>query len=93
MTPFEMIAAGLGISILPALAAQMGMAHSLVVKPLAQPLVWREIGLVSRNGRTLSPAAKIFWDGLVEEAALRRAELEAPLGRPLRRVRRPHKRV
>ena len=93
MTLFEMIAAGLGISILPALAAQMGMAHSLVVKPLAQPLVWRGIGLVSRNGRTLSPSAKIFWDGLVEEAALRRAELEAPLGRPLRRVRRPHKRA
>lgn len=73
LTIFELVAAGLGISVLPNLAAQLAVAHQLVCIPLSKPMVWREVGLIARKGRTLSATARLFWEGLLSEGS----ELEA----------------
>jgi DNA-binding transcriptional LysR family regulator len=57
-----MIAAGLGISVLPALASKMSPLDELVFRELKEPRIEREICLVTPRGRTLSPAAQ----GMVE---------------------------
>ncbi len=68
-TALWMAAAGMAVAIVP--AAYAGAAHPgrLAVVPLAAPRVSRDICIVSRRGRGLSPAAR----ALVEEvrAALR----------------------
>lgn len=57
-----MIAAGLGISVLPALASKMSPLDQLVFRELKEPRIEREICLVTPRGRTLSPAAQTMVD-------------------------------
>ncbi|BBB26192.1 LysR family transcriptional regulator [Amphritea japonica] len=52
-----LIRQGIGISVLPALAASTESFKELRFVPLIDPLMRREICLVSRKGRSLSPAA------------------------------------
>ncbi|WP_036230795.1 LysR family transcriptional regulator [Marinobacterium jannaschii] len=52
-----LIKAGLGISILPALAASTDPFQPLTFIPLQQPVIQRQIYIISRKGRSLSPAA------------------------------------
>ncbi|WP_290703785.1 LysR family transcriptional regulator [Amphritea sp.] len=52
-----LIRQGIGISVLPALAASTDSFKELRFVPLTEPLMRREICLVSRKGRSLSPAA------------------------------------
>jgi DNA-binding transcriptional LysR family regulator len=49
---------GLGISILPALAARLIASRHLRFTPLVDPVVEREICIITRRGRALSPAAQ-----------------------------------
>lgn len=65
-----MVAAQLGVSALPALAAQVAQRPEVVTRPLKQPTVRRPIGLVTLRGRRLSLAA-------VQMVALLRQEMEA----------------
>lgn len=53
-----MVAQGLGITALPKLALQLISSDQLVAVPLYKPVVSRRIGIVTRVGRTLSPAAE-----------------------------------
>ena len=64
-----MVAAQLGVSALPALAAQVVRRPEVVTRPLKQPLLRRPIGLVTLRGRRLSLAA-------VQMVALLRQEME-----------------
>ncbi|MDN4574951.1 LysR family transcriptional regulator [Pandoraea cepalis] len=85
ITVFRMIEAGIGISIMPALAlpAMPGLpAHGdrLVALPLV-PQLDRTIMLVRRKNRTLSPAAQSVWALIQEITAKTSHALTAPPGK------------
>ncbi|MDB5730517.1 MAG: LysR family transcriptional regulator [Variovorax sp.] len=66
-TVFRMVEAGIGIGVMPALAVPAAGLRTLAVRPLA-PRVQREIMLVHRRNRALSPLAQRVWQ-LVREMA------------------------
>lgn len=68
-----MVAAQLGVSALPELAAQVVRRPEVVTRPLKQPSLRRPIGLVTLRGRRLSLAA-------VQMVALLRQEMEEGAG-------------
>lgn len=68
-----MVAAGLGVAALPELAAQVARGPQVVQRRLVAPVLQRPIGLVTRQGVSLSPAAQ----GMVD---LLRAEIAASIG-------------
>lgn len=51
---------GLGVSVLPSTRALVISEPELTVKPLHDPLVTRDLMLLQRAGRTLSPAAQVL---------------------------------
>lgn len=59
-----LISQGLGISLLPALAADVHSFAGLSFIPLDQPVIEREICIITRQGRALSPAAAALLDTL-----------------------------
>jgi DNA-binding transcriptional LysR family regulator len=59
-TAIGLVEAGLGIAVLPAYARSMCDAKTAVVQPLESPAVTREVSIVIRAGRSLSPAAEAF---------------------------------
>ncbi len=52
-----LISQGLGVSLLPALAADVHSFAGLTFIPLDKPVIEREICIITRSGRALSPAA------------------------------------
>lgn len=68
-TAGSLIAAGLGVSALPRLTLPLVAFPCMSVRPLAEPVMSRSIGIVTRIGRSLSPAAQSFFTALVEDAA------------------------
>ncbi|MBS0848871.1 LysR family transcriptional regulator [Citrobacter sp. JGM124] len=66
-TLYPMVEAGIGISILPALALPLPEGGSLVVKRLV-PSVDRTIMLVRRKNRSLSRAAEVIWKVVHQQA-------------------------
>lgn len=62
----EMIRSGLGISVLPELAASTRQFAELKFIPLNAPLISRDVYLISRKGRALVPAAETLIE-LVKE--------------------------
>lgn len=62
-----MVAAGLGVSALPELAARVARGPDVVQRRLVEPEVRRPIGLVSLQGRRLSTAAQAVADLLRDE--------------------------
>lgn len=59
-TALSMSAAGLGLSILPDYIVDRKQFPTLVTKPLVRPALDREVFLIRRVGRSLSPAAARF---------------------------------
>ena len=57
-----MVAAGLGVAVLPALAARVARGPDVVQRRLVEPEVRRPIGLVTLQGRRLSTAAQALAD-------------------------------
>ncbi len=51
-----MVKQGLGLAVLPALAAQRPPLSELAFRPLTQPVSWREIGLIRRADLSPRPA-------------------------------------
>jgi len=74
-TMAALISQGLGISLLPALAADVHSFAGLVFIPLHEPEIEREICIITRKGRALSPAAAALLDTLREH--LHQAQLPA----------------
>ena len=62
-----MVAAGLGVAALPELAAAVAPNTGLVQRRLVEPDMPRPIGLVTRRGRSLSPASAAMVTMLSEE--------------------------
>ncbi len=59
-TALAMTAQGLGLAILPATMLPADQFPMLIAKPLIRPVITRQVSLLQRTGRTLSPAAKAF---------------------------------
>jgi DNA-binding transcriptional LysR family regulator len=59
-TAAGMVRAGLGITILPTAALEMGELSGLHSRVIKDPELTREIGLIQKAGRSLSPAADSF---------------------------------
>lgn len=59
-TALWMTSCGLGASVMPSAYARHSKDRALVVKPLGAPRVSRDIALVTKRGRSLSPAAESF---------------------------------
>jgi DNA-binding transcriptional LysR family regulator len=57
-TALGMVAAGIGVAVVPSLALQPGTYPSLRVVPLVKPVLQRTFVLLRRKGSVLSPAAE-----------------------------------
>lgn len=68
-TLYPMVEAGIGISILPALALPLPQGRPLLVRRMT-PEINRSIMLVRRKNRSLSPAAEAIWQEVRQQAAL-----------------------
>lgn len=68
-TLFPMVEAGIGISVLPALALPLPESRPLVVRKLV-PTVQRQLMLMRRKNRSLSGAARAVWEVVAEQARL-----------------------
>lgn len=64
-----LLAQGFGYAALPALAAGPLMADGLCFKPLIQPVLRRQLYVVKKKGRTLSPAATALVEAMNESLA------------------------
>lgn len=62
---------GLGVAILPSSRTQTIADPGLSVVAIRQPKMTRELVLIKRRGRSLSPAAQVLWDMLVEMSTSR----------------------
>jgi LysR family hydrogen peroxide-inducible transcriptional activator len=69
-TLVQMVAGGLGVTLLPRLAADAGVAGSapVALRPFAEPIYGRSIGVAWRDGSTRAEEAQML-------AALFKAEL------------------
>ncbi|MDP2697061.1 LysR family transcriptional regulator [Thalassospira sp.] len=71
LTLAAMVAEGVGITILPELAARlpdMSGAGGLCFVPLQGPERRRQIGVITRHSKSLSPVARIFLAMVIEQA-------------------------
>ena len=73
-----MVAAGLGVAALPELAAGVAHPKGLVQRRLVEPDLRRPIGLVTRRGRSLSPASAAMVEILHQEMQRLAPEGQAP---------------
>lgn len=64
-----LIEAGLGITALPVLALSLLNMAQLAAVPLQRPVVSRQIGIVTRIGRSLSPVSRAFVETLKQQGA------------------------
>jgi DNA-binding transcriptional LysR family regulator len=65
-TAIGLVEARLGIALLPTSALEMQRLHGLERRPLRGVTLARDIGIIAKAGRTLSPAAHAFLDALRE---------------------------
>ncbi|MDL4914439.1 MAG: LysR family transcriptional regulator [Enterobacterales bacterium endosymbiont of Blomia tropicalis] len=68
-TLFPMVEAGIGISILPALALPLPAGRALTVRRL-YPEINRSLTLIKRKNRSLTPAAEAIWQEVRQQAML-----------------------
>ena len=54
------MAAGLGVTACPSYAAPLVQGHGLAMRPLVDPVFYREVCIYSAAARSLSPAAQSF---------------------------------
>ena len=59
-----LVLAGVGVSALPRLALSLANMQGLRAVPLVRPTMLRSIGILTRIGRSLSPAANSFMQHL-----------------------------
>lgn len=67
-TTGRLVAAGLGLTALPRLTLPLAAAPGLVWRPLIHPTTHRQMGIVTRTHRSLSPAAAILLRYIEAEA-------------------------
>lgn len=67
-TAVGLVAAGVGVAVVPRLAMQEGAYPMLRVLPLAEPAVSRQLALIRRRTARLSPAAQALFDLILASA-------------------------
>ena len=77
-TAVAMVRAGLGATLLPSSALEIATAADLVVHPLDEPGLTRQLGLLKRRERSHSPAALAFIETLIDHAEVRLRKSRAP---------------
>ena len=60
----RMVASGLGVSVVPALCKQQMEEMGAICRPISQPSVSRKVGIITRQGHSLSEAAAALFDCL-----------------------------
>ena len=75
-----LVQTGLGITALPRMALGLADMRGLVAIPLVQPAVSRSVGVVTRIGRSLSPACASFV-ALLQAGAERKGRPGPPAGK------------
>jgi len=70
-TLLGLVEAGLGVAAVPSLAMPGKDHPTLVSIPLIEPVVTRQMGLIKRRGKSLSPAAQQLYDLLVATRSVR----------------------
>ena len=73
-TAVGLVAAGVGIAVVPRLAMQRGAYPNLRIIALAGPVVSRKLALVARRNAHLSPAAQALYDMILKQAGSGRGE-------------------
>ncbi|WP_294254147.1 LysR family transcriptional regulator [uncultured Comamonas sp.] len=73
LTIIGMVAGGLGVGILTGSTRRLSEALGLLLKPISQPRLEREVVLVLHSARSLSPAAKKFNEALIGWTSLKRS--------------------
>jgi DNA-binding transcriptional LysR family regulator len=63
-TALALARAGLGVTILPASVLEMDGGRHLRARPIREPDLDRRIGIIQRSGRSLSPAAGVFFQAV-----------------------------
>ncbi|KOC92331.1 LysR family transcriptional regulator [Winslowiella iniecta] len=76
VTLYPMVEAGIGISILPALALPLPEGRPLMVRRIF-PVINRTLMLIRRKNRSLSPAAEAIWQEVRQQAVLLTQRREA----------------
>lgn len=76
-TAAGMVKAGLGVAILPSSAIQMGELAGLVTRPISHPVITRELGVLDKSARSLSPAAEGFL-GIIKAVVRDRIHTPSP---------------
>jgi DNA-binding transcriptional LysR family regulator len=69
-TAAGMVKAGAGVALLPSSAFDTGELSGLRSRPIKHPALTREIGVIQKSGRSLSPAAESFLQSLQRHGAL-----------------------
>jgi DNA-binding transcriptional LysR family regulator len=59
-TALGLVSAGLGVTACPSYAAPLVQGHGLVMRPLVDPVFYREVCIYSAAARSLSPAGESF---------------------------------
>ncbi|OGA99297.1 MAG: hypothetical protein A3E79_10240 [Burkholderiales bacterium RIFCSPHIGHO2_12_FULL_61_11] len=57
-TVVGMVGAGLGIAVLPSYTSLIAQSYNIQIRKLVKPEIRRQISFITRQGRTLSPAAE-----------------------------------
>ena len=69
-TAIWMAGSGLGVAILPSALASLNIDRADVsIRPLVDPSVTRTLAIVTKNGRSLSAASRLFINALKEALA------------------------
>ncbi len=68
-TALGLVAAGLGVTVVPTYGDPLAKAWGLVLCPLVAPVFERDVQIYSAPGRSLTPAAVAFVEGLTQLAA------------------------
>ena len=77
ITLLGMVEAGLGVAAVPQLAAPGSGHPTMTTVALVDPVVTRQIGLIRRRGRSLSPAAQQLYDLVADEREANRTAAPA----------------
>ncbi len=59
-TALFMVASGMGVAIMPTACVRQSAYQSLVIQVLQEPQVPRDVYIVTKRGRHLSPACEAF---------------------------------
>ncbi len=65
-TAVGMVEAGLGVTVVPSYVASLHNSGRARFVPLADPVVYREIEMITQHGRSMSPGVAVFAECLAE---------------------------